>query len=51
MEIMLVRTPQAIHRIPCDLENNLLNDYDQQLNKIKASSNDAEVEVPKAPGA
>jgi hypothetical protein len=45
MEIMLVRTPQAIHRIPCDLENKIRNAcdlenkirnaYDQELNKIK----------------
>jgi hypothetical protein len=38
MEIMLVRAPQTIHRIPCDLEYNLGNAYDQELNKIKQLS-------------
>jgi hypothetical protein len=27
MEIMLVKISQTIHRIPCDLENNLRNAY------------------------
>jgi hypothetical protein len=33
--IILVRTSQAMHRIPCDLEKNLGNAYGEQLNQIK----------------